>query len=91
MKLGSEPLRIVGQMSFTITVPEEVPSLRHSSEPRMPSSAEKRRLSPTILTWEIAEPFSPGRMSFTSITPPSVRWYLHSSGPCVPPFASKKT
>ena len=38
-----------GAMSLTITVPDSVPSLLHSSKPWVPSSASKNTVSPTAV------------------------------------------
>src|SRR5436190_23586429 len=53
-------------MSLTRTVPEEVPSLFHSSLPCVPSSAAKNTVPLTLVSALGEEPNGPGRISWTS-------------------------
>src|SRR5207244_5837863 len=53
-------------MSLTRTVPEEVPSLFHSSLPCVPSSAAKNTVPFTLVSALGEEPNGPGKISWTS-------------------------
>ena len=78
-------------MSLTITVPDSVPSLLHSSVPWVPSSASKNMVSPTTVNeFELPPlPPEPGTMSLTITVPDSVPSLFHSSVPWVPSLARK--
>ena len=82
-----------GLMSLTITVPDSVPSLFHSSLPWVPSSALKNSVSPTaISSVGRLEPPGLGLMSLTSTVPDSVPSLLYSSMvPSDAEFEAKKT
>src|SRR6266545_2281941 len=78
-------------MSFTKTVPASVPSLFHSSNPWVPSSAPKDKVPPTskISIAALLAPAAPGLMSFTRTVPALVPSLRHSSSPCAPSSAKK--
>jgi hypothetical protein len=78
-------------MSFTITVPADVPFERQSSSPFVPLVARKNNMALTTLKSEGLPSEEPGAMSFTInvlIDVPSER---QSSTPFVPSVAEKKS
>ncbi len=77
-------------MSFTITVPPEVPSLFQSSLPFVPSSATKKRVPLTSTNISGALPPLPDLMSLTITVPAAVPSLFQSSFPLVPSLALKK-
>src|SRR5215208_6652688 len=94
----------LGLMLLTSLVPLLVPSLFHSSTPRLPSFAPKKSVLPTSVmssTHELpAQLFSllqasvvgtgaARLMSLTSLVPFLVPSLFHSSTPCLPSFALK--
>ena len=77
-------------MSFTITVPEAVPSVFHNSAPFVPSFAWKyKELPTTVKSLGLLEP-PPLLMSFSITVPEAVPSLFHNSAPFVPSFAWKK-
>src|SRR5262249_39944608 len=83
--LGLE-LAVPGLMSRTKNVSETLPfpSLRHSSRPWTPSSAEKNRSPLNAISSVGFEPVGPRLMSRTICVPARVPSLTHSSWPCSP-------
>ena len=83
-------------MSFTMTVPAEVPFVFHSSRPAMPSFAKNSTSSPTRVR-PLGEDFpcvrvtGRGSMSLTRTVPAVVPSLAHSSAPTEPLSAWKNT
>ena len=77
-------------MSLTRTVPAAVPSLFHSSQPWMPSSAEKSSVPPTRRRGSgCSTAAAPWLMSLTSTVPARCRRSSTARWPCAPSSAVK--
>ena len=78
-------------MSLTRAVPAAVPSLFHSSQPCVPSSAEKNSVPLTFVRSLGSKRAAAGSMSLTRTVPAAVPSLFHSSHPCVPSLAAKNS
>jgi hypothetical protein len=74
-------------MSATRKVPAALPLLSHSSDPWVPSLAEKNRVPLTFTREPGDESPAPGLMSFTRKVPAAPPLLSHSSIPWVPSLA----
>ena len=86
--VGNDP-REPARMSFTRTVPAEVPSDCQSSRPETGATNAVKYSVPPDHTKEFGVLLEPGAMSFTRTVPAAVRSVFHSSVPCSSSYPQK--